>query len=1330
MSDAGHGRTYSSSHDAEDLWARFTDPGPEFSPVPIWFWSGDRLDERRLRWQLERLAEGGVFNVIPMNLAPAGPLFGSDSDEPLFLSERWWQIFSAVCDDAAALGVRIWFYDQIGFSGANLQGQLISSHPEFVGWSLERSVIDGQGRLLLSAPPDAHPLAAAVVALDAQGQPSGPCIGIPISSGRVEWESPAPHRLVLFYAETSGFDYFSPVACASLIDMVHGEFDRRLKHLFGSVIVGSFQDELPAMPTWSSNFAEQFQRRYGYELLSNLPALFDDLGVPDDRVRSDLHSLRAALAEEAFFAPLHKWHEERQLLCGFDQQTGAREGQPVASTEIYGDYLRTHRWYSAPGSDHHGEAKIHSSLAHHYGRPRVWIESFHSAGWGATLEDTFDWLLPWIGAGANLYDPHATYYSTRAGWWEWAPPTWDWRQPYWPHHRYFARAVARLCAMLTAGEHVCDIGVLYPSATARAGSGAANATPRAQRADAVYRAVVGEMAWWHPIPGVLTRLARDFDVLDDDTVARAKVCAGQLETEHERYRVVVMPACSVLEQPTAERLGEFVESGGLLVAVGTKPERIFGAADESVRAELLEKLRGERVRLVEDPEHLGALLEDVRPLIEAPVPTLVRQSGDWTVAFVPATASRATVFGLSSVNDERDLDAIQHAWRYKLDYRFERERYAASIDIVTHDVAGTPELWEPFSGERRKLETRLVDGAVHVCVPFHDGPAALVVWNGGAPGEPNDAYRELPPSSEVVLDDTWDIELEPCIEDPWGDLALPSSGSDTWEILHRVGDGPWAAVHASFGPRAVWQGPAPERELPLPEQRVMGWKDVVWSDSRGIYRDHTHIENLGPKGRVPEEFLDFGPVSSGESVHLRATVSSAVHLATSLAIGACAIKRAWLGGREVALEGNGYLAMGAVTLEPGLTQLDVRLTASEDVAALRGHFAFVRDRAGYERPEWLEAPTADDEGTARFSTTLELSAASSAASLLIGSFGACRVLVDGEEVGRQGGFGPRYEARSERLQWHDLHAVLGAGRHELALEVPLRCGTHGAVLVDGLVVTENERLAVRTGPGWRAERNGAPMALVYHLEQVRGDPAYAHAYRRPHPLPGAGWLEGDRSCADAGGNVAIMPPRPARSQQFRFVVPPGARSMQVPLVPGCDGALRVGQVELRLPADGSSIELPDEPIMRECTVSVMPSMAVEGGALLRGPIHFEIGTGRMELVDWESAGLCSFSGALRYRKRTQFADADADRVELDLGDVRGSAEVLVDGTSAGIRVCAPYVFDLTGRLSAAGSTLEVLVLGTLASHLNAVSPTTYVQRGQTRTGIFGPVKLRGWRAGR
>ena len=138
-----------------------------------------------------------------------------------------------------------------------------------------------------------------------------------------------------------------------------------------------------------------------------------------------------------------------------------------------------------PGSDHHGDAKIHSSLAHHYDRPRVWIESFHTSGWGGTLEETFDWLLPWLGAGANLYNPHASYYSTRAGWWEWAPPSTDWRQPYWRHYGEFSRAVARLCSMLTWGTHACDVGVLLPAATARSAlrcNGVGEGGERADRA--------------------------------------------------------------------------------------------------------------------------------------------------------------------------------------------------------------------------------------------------------------------------------------------------------------------------------------------------------------------------------------------------------------------------------------------------------------------------------------------------------------------------------------------------------------------------------------------------------------------------------------------------------------------------------------------------------------------------------------------------------------------------------------------------------------------------------------------------------------------------------
>src|SRR6266480_2153246 len=94
-----------------DLAKNFSDPPREFSPAPIWWWSGEALEPGRLRWQMERFAEGGVYNLVILNLAPTGPLYGSDQDDPEFLSEGWWEIFEGVCRDAQRLKMRIWFYD-------------------------------------------------------------------------------------------------------------------------------------------------------------------------------------------------------------------------------------------------------------------------------------------------------------------------------------------------------------------------------------------------------------------------------------------------------------------------------------------------------------------------------------------------------------------------------------------------------------------------------------------------------------------------------------------------------------------------------------------------------------------------------------------------------------------------------------------------------------------------------------------------------------------------------------------------------------------------------------------------------------------------------------------------------------------------------------------------------------------------------------------------------------------------------------------------------------------------------------------------------------------
>ena len=1255
------------------LRERFAEPPREFSPVPLWWWSGDTVTAERLRWQLERLAAGGVFNVVVMNVAPTSPLYGKDADDPPFMSGAWWELFEGVCRDAADLGMRLWFYDQIGFSGANFQGQVVQAHPEHAGVWIER--VD-----------------------EAIGCPQG---GTPIAT--VDGST--------YYTVERGFDYFSPQACARLFDMVHRRFEERVGHLFGSVIAGSFQDELPNLPTWSEGFAAEFERLAGYDPIPHLAALWED-GEAGEGFRGDYHLVRGQLGEEAFFKPLHEWHEQRGLLCGVDQQYGAREGYPVAGSYIYGDYVRTHRWFSVPGSDHHGDAKIHSSIAHHYDRPRVWIESFHTSGWGGTLEETFDWLLPWIGAGANLYNPHATYYSTRQGWWEWAPPSTDWRQPYWRHYEHFATAVARLCSMLTWGRHDCDVGVLHPAATARAGLRLDGAGEAARRADELYMDVIGRMKWFGVRPGALNRLARDFDVLDDDTVAGASAADGELRTATETYAAIVLPGCEVLESATARSLTRFVDTGGTLVAVGPVPARAAGLdGDHAAVAELAARFASGAAFSVDEPAAIAAVLDRVPRRVRASVPTLLRRDGDTGVLFVPAVYPRAT-----NIEIKADDPDDWHSWIEDVRCDFDPRGRDAVIDVVLAGVSGEVELWEPFSGTRRRLETEPAEDGVLVRVPFTDGPCALLVWGGSENGAAPPSEVAFEPAR--TLDGPWEVEVVTTLEDDWGDLAAPVASVETWELDWRRGES-WVPVTATFGPRALWTGPAAETALPGPGDSA-SWRHASWSPSRGIRKDRIHVDFLGASGRVPEEFLDFGPVAAGQAVHVRSIVHAERDLSAFLALGAAATKRAWLDGRPVALDGDGYLACGPTSLAAGTTVLDLRLTAVEDLNALRAHFAFVQDVAGYARPEWLRAEGAVAKSSVvSFATQVTIPAPPQRAEVLVGANGPCRLLVDGVEVGRQGGFDPYAEIDKDRLQPYDLVDHLGTGVHEIRLELLDLGRNRPAALFDGLVENAAGTVAIRSGAGWTASRDGVEAAIDIRLDQ-RGDPAHAHAWRRPHPLPDGAWLEPGRENADAGAPVTFTAELATARQTLRLTTPPGTTSIDIPLAPGCHATITAGGREIALDRRGTA--LLDAPVPEPCEIVVDPAPGLTAGGLLTGPVAFTTGRGRMELGDWQDAGLSNHSGGVCYRRRLD-APPDAATVLLDLGEVRGTAEVFVGGESAGVRVCSPYAFDLTGRIGAAGADVEILVLNTLGPHLDAVSPTPHVFAGQRRSGLFGPVKV-------
>jgi hypothetical protein len=1299
----------------ERLATVLADPPRAFSPVPIWWWSGEALDADRLRWQLERFAEGGVYNLVVLNLAPSGPAHGCDPDDPPFLSERWWELFLGACHDAKRLGISLWFYDQLGFSGADLQAKLVARHPRYAGRRLHRDTTSGPGRLELRCPAGGRPLRAAVEEVDAAGRPVGPPRPVPLDGAGAAWDAPGPqYRLSLYYETDHGFDYLSPSACQALLDQVHGEFGRRLDDLLGTVVVGSFQDELPALPTWSATFAAEFAARYGYDLLDRLGALWD-AALPDaDRVRRDYHALRAALAEAAFFRPLADWHERHGLLVGCDQQDPARAGHPVEGAQLYADYLRTHRWFGAPGSDHHGDARIHSSLAHLYGQPRTWIEAFHSTGWGGTLEETLDWLLPWLRTGATLYNPHAVYYSTKAGWWEWAPPSTDWRQPYWRHHRHFAAAVARMCAALSLGRHVCDVAVLHPTATAQADLRLDGPGPAATRAQAVYRELVGDAAWFAPVTGELDRARLDADIVDDDSVAAAEVRgpdrrgAGGRERARlcvmgEAYAAVVLPAATTLEEATARRLDEFVAAGGLLVAVGALPERgVAGAGADPAVARLRARFAAGQARFVPSAADLAGALADLAPRVVADVPVLAREVDGALTVFVTATAWSAT-----AVDGRPEQRGPGHGWD-NVGYDFDPGRYLQQVRVRVRRAPGTPVLASPFGAPPRALPYTVDGDVTEVVVPFEDGPAALLVF---APGSPATASPDGDRWEAATIDGDWAAELVPTMDNSWGDFAWPPSASaaatvQRWELEHRVdGDDQWRPALATFGPHGLVDG-----------------KPVEYSASRGIRKDRVHRAALGPKGHVPEEFLDFGTVPAGTPVRFRAEFAlRAEDPELTVAVGAPAAKRLWLDGAPVPIDdAGGHLGTTPAHLTAGRHELDLELTPDRELH-LRAHVAFVRDPRRYRRPEWIALVEPPPAGRRiAFGTTVTLDRAAPDAALNLTALGSARLLVNGAEVGRQGGFAP-YERPLPAVRRYELGPTLRAGDNELVVELTAAPPTphcpptspEAGILVDAAI---GERIVVSDADWW-ATVDGAPAGVTRHRRAYRM-PANLYLTRRPHPLPKASWL--DATAADGTVvPVTFAVPRPPgdRVEWLRFAIPPGATRLDLSVageaelfVDGAPAGAGTGPIRADLPAGA-----------REGRLRVRTEPGHEAGAALAGPVLFAMGPGRLDLGDWERHGLAGYSGGVRYRRTV--ALPAGRRVLLDLGRVRGTAEVTVDGRSAGVRFCAPYVFDLSG-LAGGEHMLDVEVFGTLAPYLDAVSPTHFVFAGQRESGLFGPVRLR------
>ena len=377
---------YPDRNEKMDVWPGFVHPPKGYGEVPFYWWQGDTLTKERITWQLDQLQGKGItsLQINYSHLDEGGLFWGlSRPSKPALFTPEWWELFKWFATEAKYRGMTVSLSDYtLGIGQGFAMDAALAEYPEMNGSELKYKEKILSGTESWNLPPGVLSLNAYEIHTDSSiiaetkisimDQVTNNVLTCDLNS--------KPHKVVCVYAEkiVPSYDPMNPLSGKAYISHFFGLFENMLGEN-ASALNFFFSDELDFRlhgNSWNNNFAGEFKKRKGYDLLPYLDALFLDIGYITPKIRLDFNDVLVSLSEENFFKPVYQWHQDRGLIYGCDH--GGR-GRNVAE---FGDYFRTQRWNLGPGSDQPNlqkdiiKAKVASSIAHLYERPRVWLEGF------------------------------------------------------------------------------------------------------------------------------------------------------------------------------------------------------------------------------------------------------------------------------------------------------------------------------------------------------------------------------------------------------------------------------------------------------------------------------------------------------------------------------------------------------------------------------------------------------------------------------------------------------------------------------------------------------------------------------------------------------------------------------------------------------------------------------------------------------------------------------------------------------------------------------------------------------------------------------------------
>ena len=633
----------------EQLYVEFQQPTSEYRPFVRWWWNGDKVEADELVRELRILKEAGIggVEINPIAFPTYCDSIGKTSLQ--WLSPEWIDMLKVCFDEADSLDMTCDLLVGSGWPfGAEFlkedeRAQIVVNYAETVTGPTTLTIIrdslcakampkvsspyKGNTKELMTLKLYPNPASSVNDGIDVWQADSLFTVEVPEG----EYMLAALMKINGFLEVINGapgaagpvLDHFNTEAVNRYLYNMSDKIEAQIGPLKGN-IRGLFTDSMELEgANWTNDMAEEFQKRYGYDITDYLPFILFKIGsmgsalnynpvvpVTEDfqkeiqRARYDFEDFKAQLMQERFTNTYLAWCH--QLGVKARAQAYGRGFYPLENAMGYdipeGESWTTNWLRHKPGEEmsetdyRRGRAytmvnKFVSSAAHLVGNRTVSCEEmtntytvfnmtleqlkiggdqsamsgithsvFHGFNYSPNLEAKFP---GWVRYGA--------YYSENNNWW-----------PYFKHYNDYK---ARLSYALQHGTYYADIAILNPENDMWSTIGMQN-EPFPNTTRAPYKTLIWE---------AINKCGGGVDYVSENIINQSTVKKGNLCFNQRKYNTLMLIDVESLHPETAEQLLRFVETGGKIVCIDTIPYQSLGLRKNYSERDSLVKATMEKV---------------------------------------------------------------------------------------------------------------------------------------------------------------------------------------------------------------------------------------------------------------------------------------------------------------------------------------------------------------------------------------------------------------------------------------------------------------------------------------------------------------------------------------------------------------------------------------------------------------------------------------------------------------------------------------------------------------------------------------------------------------